>query len=351
MTAALQRGLKAALASLESDKPTPSVPPAKPTSTDTSALPLIAASSLKVPQVEPVGLVLPHPQRQGVLQDLYAHRDAVADAIDVLSDGGWAAGSRTERARLQRLSDKVHELENVLSTDFMPQHSEGQLISPQLLLMSRLFNVRGKKIPRDELVTFDLARSDTNFVTYKGPELRQSDGLVFMALLSMARDYRLGTQVTFEASAVCNYIWGYYHGQARSRLREIIYRLQHAVLRFPKFSVQLAMRFDYPERGPWSVMVDPMISQIFHNSRLVWMDFDCRRSLSDGLTSWLFGYIEAQTKLIPQPVQYLRELSGSDAQDDASFTAVLRRSMKTLTTKGVIDLWSIRSGVIRWQKT
>lgn len=290
--------------------------------------------------------------RKNQLKQINVTKGALADVATQVSAKVVDARQKADlQQRANGLRQDVLELDTDLSNNFLPQHSGKQLISPQIFLMSKLFNVRSKGTPREELVVFDLVRSADYFASYRGPELRQPDGLIFMALINMARDLRIGTSLAFEPSQLCNQILGYYDGDARNRLKESIYRLQHAVLRFPTFSVQLAMRFEYPKRGAWSVMLDPQIVGLFKESRLVWMDFGIRKSLPEGLTTWLYSYVEAQTKLIPQKLETLRALCGSDATEDRAFAIVLRRALNSLTAAGVIeDGWSVKEGILRWKK-
>lgn len=263
--------------------------------------------------------------------------------------------SAPERMPLQKgiehATFEENRLQQELAKDFVPQHGSMQLISPQQLLMSRLFNVRSRTAPREAQMSFVLGSGPTGTVQYEGPELRQSDGLVFMALVNRARDFRAGTLVSFEPSDFCHWLYGYYDGASRTRLREAIYRLQHALLKFPAFSVQLAMRFSYPPRGRWSLMLDPDVVSLFQQSRLVWMDLETRKALPEGLTTWLYAYVESQTRLIPQPTEHLREMCGSDAQDNRKFNVMLSRALKALVQAGCLDEgWSIKQGVLRWRK-
>jgi hypothetical protein len=261
-----------------------------------------------------------------------------------------------ERFELQRQIQNAYDDEMVLkerlNIDFVPQHSPQQLISPQVLLMSKVFNVRANNVCRNNDVTFTVPLTNGNPVIYEGHELRQSDGLVFMALINLARDFRVGTLVSFDPSEMCIWLYQYYNGALRARLRDSIHRLQHALLKFPDFSVQLATRFTYPARGRWTVMLDPEIVTMFKHSRLIWMDLKTRNSLPEGLTTWLFAYIESQTKLIPQETALLHKLCGSGAVDNRTFNTLLSRAIKPLVTAGMLcPGWHIQNGVLHWKKT
>lgn len=263
--------------------------------------------------------------------------------------------SDPERAELLRWIEDARTTEKqsseALEADFVPMHSPGQLIGPQQLLMSRLFNVQPKTLPRAQDHTFEAISTQHGSFGYEGPELRQSDGLVFMALVNMVRDFKLGTLVSFDAAEMCQWLYGYYDGPGRTRLRQAIHRLQHALLIFNDFSVQLAMRFHFPARGRWTVMLDPAIVTMFRRSQVVWLDFELRKSLPDGLTTWLYAYVEGQTTLIPQRIELLREMCGSSSSDNRTFNTTLTRALRKLVEVRIIeDGWSIEDGVLYWKK-
>ena len=260
-----------------------------------------------------------------------------------------------ERNRLYRVIQEQHDeqsrLEDVLSTDFVPQHGPLQLLSPRAFFVSPLFRVASKRLTRERSVALELKNSQGEMVLrYNGPELRQSDGLVFMALLNLVRDVRAGERVSFNAEEVCRAVFGRYDGPTRNMLREHVQRLQRGLMEFAEFSVQLCLRFEYPKRGAWTVALDKDIVQLFHRSAEVWLELPKRQALPEGLTTWLYAFIESQTKLIPTSINTLRELCGSDANSE-SFPRTLRLALKELTEHTVIDDgWSMRGGVVHWRK-
>ena len=104
----------------------------------------------------------------------------------------------------------------MLQTQFVPQQGPRQLISPRDLFVSPLFRVRSKALPRERFMEFSIAASSgSSALRYSGPELRQSDGLVFLALVNMARDVRAGKPVSFSPGALCHGLHGQYNGPAR----------------------------------------------------------------------------------------------------------------------------------------
>lgn len=285
----------------------------------------------------------------GQKKDLRAQREDASNEARALAQG--APERQALYRRVQSLLSQEEALEGLLKSQFIPLHGARQLLSPRSLFVSPLFRVRSKAIPRERYLEFSItAATGAGAIRYAGPELRQSDGLVFLALINMARDVRVGKSVSFSAEELCRALQGQYNGPARQRLRDSIQRLQQALLKFETFSVQLCQRFDYPSQGRWTVALDPQIVELFSRVPPVWLDLGRRLSLPEGLSTWLYAFVESQTSLIPMKTEALRVLCGSESSSRA-FENKLRDALKHLNEHGVIDEgWSIQKGVLRWRK-
>lgn len=290
--------------------------------------------------------------RRGVLKQ---RAQLHAQAVELAREAGELPQSATERSLLFRSAQEKHaaraHLEAVLVNGFLPAHGANQLISPRVFFVSPLFRVASKRIERERTLSLELKTSEGGvLLRYTGPELRQSDGMVFMTLLNTARDDRLGNRVSFNVEDLCIRAFGRYDGPTRKLLRTHIQRLQRGLIEFETFSVQLCKRFDYPTRGMWTVELDPDLVKVFQHSSEIWLDMQRRHELPEGLTTWLYGFIESQTKLIPMAAKVLRDMCGSDANEE-SFLRTLRIALKELSAKGVIDEgWRVQGGTVFWMK-
>lgn len=257
--------------------------------------------------------------------------------------------SRLFTAIADYLLEEEH-LENILQSNFVPQHSPRQLISPRAFLQSPLFRVASRSACREPQCERILGTDSEGFpIIYAGPELRQEDGLVFMSLLNSVRDLRVGTLAHFIPGEMCRALFKHYDGRSRERLKNHILRLLKGQIRTYTCAVQLCSRFDYPSRGMWSVSLAPDIVKLFANAN-VWLDLKTRLDLPDGLATWLYGYVESQTRLIPIPVETVKRMCGTDA-DGRAFTNLLRIALKHLNTHKLIDTgYQIKDGLIRWRK-
>lgn len=285
---------------------------------------------------------------------LLAKREAEAMRAAAFKEYRNLSASAEKQAlhrEIQACAATAQDLERNLDGQFVPVHGQDQFLSPRVFFVSPLFSVRSKSVLREKHIELTLPAPQGRVpIRYVGPELRQSDGRVFLALLNMLRDVRVGTAVTIQPELVCKALFGRYDGASRKKLCAHIQRLQQGLMIFETFSVQLCLRFEYPKTGPWSVSLDPQIVQLFRVSPEVWLTVHNRLSLPEGLATWLYTYIASQTRLIPTKLTVLRELCGSEA-NEKGFENRFRDAMHQLTERGIIDAgWSLKKGHVHWLK-
>lgn len=247
--------------------------------------------------------------------------------------------------------DEERVLEAHLQGDFVPQHGLKQFLSPRSFLQTQLFGASNRAIARKQQVEIVLAESkERPLITYRGPELRQSDARVFLSILHMLRDVQVGTLVYFDPTPVCKALYGGYDGHTRSQLREHVRRLQTGLILTDNHSIQLCQAFEHPKHGLWSVALHRNIVELFKLSPRVWLSMPLRLRLPDGLPSWLYAYAESQTRLIPTELKTLLDLCGSRSKIRA-FSNSLRNALKLLAENNIIEPgWSIKGGYVRWMK-
>lgn len=252
---------------------------------------------------------------------------------------------------IQMHAEEEKSLQERIESDFVPQHGPSQFLSPRSFFQSALFSAANRSIERESTLIIPLAESNGKpYITYSGPELRQSDALVFLSILHMLRDIKVGTVVTFNAEAVCVALYGGYTGNTRRQLREHIRRLQSGLIITQEFTVQLCLGFEHPKFGPWSVALHPHIVDLFRISPEVWLSMEIWMSLPTGLSTWLYSYVQSQTRLIPKEISKLKELCGSDSEMRA-FINSFRIAMRSLAAKGIIAPgWFLKMGMVHWKK-
>jgi hypothetical protein len=252
---------------------------------------------------------------------------------------------------IRACAEEEETLDKHLEQNFVPQHSPGQLLSPRAFSVSPLFRVCNKALQRKTQIELLLPTATGRApMSYSGPELRQSDGRVFLALLHILRDVQVGTHVRIQPVALCKALFRRYDGNSRKLLRAHIQRLQKGLVTWGACTMQLCLSFEYPRMGGWVVALDPQIVEMFRILPSFWFPMQPRLALTDGLATWLYTYIESQTCLIPTRIDLLRQLCGCDARGRA-FTNSLRLALKQVAAAGVIDTkWTLLRGEVRWLK-
>ena len=318
-------------------------------------LPLAVAGASLAPRLPEATPLLADPcdpkrTRRGVIaekQSLYVHRQLI---------WGETKGMRNSPEKhvlykqMDGCSGEARFLEEHLQSQFIPPHGPNQLLSPRAFFVSPLFRVCRDREAREAAVKLDLLPKSSSILRYEGPELRQCDGLVFLTLLHLLRDVQVGTSVSVHPDEICKAIFGGYDGHKRKKLQEHIQRLQKGLIILAGSSVQLCLRFDFPTVGSWTVGLDPKIVELFKVSPETWLRLEPRLALSSGLTTWLFSFVEAQTRLIPMQLNVIREACGSKA-DEKGFCNRMRKALKQLAGSDIIDTgWKIRRGELHWRK-
>ena len=86
-------------------------------------------------------------------------------------------------------------------------------------------------------------------------------------------------------------------------------------------------------------------------SNYIWLDLNLRRELTEGLATWLYGYVRGQARLRPTPLEQLRDACGSDARTVGAFQRSLYPALRELTAVGVLEDGSrVVDGVLHWRR-
>lgn len=246
---------------------------------------------------------------------------------------------------IQRLQSELDNMEAQL----VPWHHDEQLLSPKSLLCTPLFGI-ARSGRRHAHVVLQIPHSSVCELTYQGPELRQSDGLVFMALLHLAQDFKPGRRVLFSPKALIASFGHQCGGSERQQLHQTIMRLQSGFLQGPDFRVQLLGYFSFPKHGDWSVGLDAKVMQLFEGVQPIWMDRRLRTELPPGLATWLLGYVRSQGILNPTSLSLLQSRCGSQAKPK-NFAASLREALSILEHNQVVEPgWQVADGKLTWKK-
>ncbi len=254
--------------------------------------------------------------------------------------------------QLNELQCKLEALVNELRDNYVPGHGPRQFICPSVFLKSELFRADASAGPREN-IDCQLHTGTADPVRYVGPELRQDDALVFMAMVHMGRDFPPATTLTFSATEMCLCLFGGYDGSRRRRLADCIKRLMRGVLTIGNsLSVQLVGEFCHPSAGRWSVSLHPSVIALYKASQHVWLEQPVLLRLNPGLETWMYGFIRAHPSGIDMGIDDLRKRSGCEDSSDATFIRRLRRALDKLIEHDVAPgrQYRITSGVLIWRR-
>lgn len=254
--------------------------------------------------------------------------------------------------QLNDLRCEVEALESQLRDHYVPGHGPRQFICPSVFLKSELFRADASAGPREN-IDCQLHTGTVDPVRYVGPELRQDDALVFMAVVHMGRDFPPSTTLTFSATEMCLCLFGGYDGSRRRRLADCIKRLMRGVLTIGNsLSVQLIGEFRHPSAGRWSVSLHPSVIALYKASQHVWLEQPVLLRLNPGLETWMYGFIRAHPSGIDMGIDDLRKRSGCEDSSDATFIRRLRRALDKLIEHDVAPgrQYRITSGVLTWRR-
>lgn len=176
-------------------------------------------------------------------------------------------------------------------------------------------------------------------VHYQGPELRQDDLAVLEGLIAMTRETALlTTPLTFQPSQFCLSI-GWSNGtKDREKLKDSLTRMRKADLRIVIDSktgglFHLVGDFEWAAEG-WTVRLSPTIRRLFEGGQ-TFLPLSDRQSLTDGMQTWLAGFLRAWRNVDQFSTEDLLKYSGSKSSLK-EFGRELKNTLRKLRDVGII---------------
>jgi len=189
-------------------------------------------------------------------------------------------------------------------------------------------------------------------ITHRGPELRQDDGGVFMALIAKTRGHLVTKTIAFNPKELVAEM-GREHKDARysvQHLRECIKRLQSSVIGIAQghnfLDVVMVQRF-VGDSQLWTVQLDSDVVLLFQNDdkHPTYIDIKKRARLKDGMQTYLQGHFLAHYEHNEFTLQELQEHSGSDSSLKV-FGREVRGALPRLVHAGVIESYTTPRGSV-----
>jgi hypothetical protein len=219
----------------------------------------------------------------------------------------------------------------------------------RIALSCALFGIR--RGPRDVAVNANLETFRGGFISYEGPELRQDDAAVLEGLLHLGRKKLVSDYLSFKPREFCASIgWSGDCSKTVKKLRESIERMQRSLLRVcidgnKGGRFHLVGDFVWEGEEKWGVNLSVTIIRLFEGGT-TFLPIAERLQLTDGLQTWLAGFLRAQSDEDSFETKDLLRFSGS-RQTVASFGDSLRDTMPVLQAAGVVKGFGFTRGRLR----
>ena len=215
---------------------------------------------------------------------------------------------------------------------FLREHPAEQLLVPAVLLGTPVFTATPPTIPVPELVEHDLGRSAEGVeVRYSGPELRQSDLIVYGAIVAMNRGFKSTVAYRVNAEALFH-ITGVNPRQQHMAIR----RLAQARLFVDGAEFTLLRSTDVPKSPAWTFVLGERHAGFLNKASLLAIEPSFVSSLKQPLASWLMLALQAGRLDTSVGREELRKLSGT-LQAEGPFRATLRDAYVALNERASGD--------------
>lgn len=228
---------------------------------------------------------------------------------------------------------------------------------PNALARSALFCVRraGERIAYKDAV---IASSGDVTLIYSGEELRQDDEDVFLHIVNLAKELKLGEDIEFSANSVIADLKWTRNTASYDRLTASLKRMQFCSLEMDMkflngaklhFGGALISSFAWRERFPedpqrvWVVSLQKNIVQLFDPQAYSLIHWPTRRSLTP-VAKWLHSYYSSHKIPFPVKVETLKRAMASETKGVRTFRASLREALALLVEKEFLISGKIEQG-------
>ncbi len=244
------------------------------------------------------------------------------------------------------------ERQRAAETAFPRLHKRSYALAPWMLKSGLFPPATGPRVEYTEPTEVPAHPGYT--VSLKGPELRQDDGRVLLALLKLAAGKDVAISLRISPRSFCQQIGWPDSSDSVPKLRDCIKRL-HAVrvlVKTGKLDMEDGYSFIsdfHSERGEITVWLSPRLLEMYRD-HMTYIDVKTRCSMRDGLTSWLYGYILADACYSEIPLPLLLAMSGLWTYEQKAFNRRLRASLDELQALSAVRSWSMSGATVKINK-
>ena len=192
-------------------------------------------------------------------------------------------------------------------------------------------------------------------IEYRGEELRQSDLTVLLELLHRRAGMATSCEIEFSPYTFCSQIgWSDSKADAE-KLKESLLRMRQSIVIVERngtkgSTVGFVSQFSW-DGAKWAVTIDERIGGLF-SIKPTYLIIAQRKALSQGLQTWLYGYIRANKCGWAVPLETIHEACGSEGKNMQEFARSVREALKKLAAINVVtDASTVKNGKVIIFKT
>lgn len=236
-----------------------------------------------------------------------------------------------------------------LLPDNLPAWTQDFRGLPNALARSALFNVSNlRKGERKYFDREEIASTQGIRLVYTGTELRQDDQDVFLQVLHMAKEQKLGENIKFTARSMIIALEWAIHSDSYERLSDSMNRLKATALRLTvenragdrmSFTGSLMGEFDWRETGSneplreWTVSLEKNIVKLFAPDAYSLLNWRTRLDLPP-LAKYLHSFYSTHKEPFPHKVETLHKLTSSKIKELRKFRYELKGALQLLIDNG-----------------
>lgn len=238
----------------------------------------------------------------------------------------------------------------ILESEHLPGWSNDYRGLPNALARSALFTV-AREGTRKQFNEEVIASSQDITLVYTGQELRQDDEDVFLQVLHLAKEQRLGENISFSANSMIEALGRTSNAASYERLNASLKRMTGMLLqltaRLPdgshlRYGGSLISEFTVREKldddrttEHWVVSLHKTIVKLFDPQAYSLIHWPTRKILSP-TTKWLHSYYSTHKAPFPVKVETLRRAMASETKATRTFRANLKEALNILVENGFL---------------
>lgn len=192
-------------------------------------------------------------------------------------------------------------------------------------------------------------------IEYRGEELRQSDLTVLLELLHRRAGMATSCEIEFSPYTFCSQIgWSDSKADAE-KLKESLLRMRQSIVIVERngtkgSTVGFVSQFSW-DGAKWTVTIDERIGGLF-SIKPTYLIIAQRKALSQGLQTWLYGYVRANKCGWAVPLETIHSACGSESKNMQEFARSVREALKKLAAIHVVtDESTVKNGKVLIFKT